>query len=230
MHSQRGNGYFGGCQESQQQVMVNKQEIKRIQDIELSNDTMCRVLALAEKYALGYNDKYGAYNLSRANNEDLLRLFVREIEIFRLSYEDIFEEYGQYQFPNNLPKIQIINDIKNWASNVSPDNGKKYYDILLQIFNNNFRFSLKNDINKLKEKKNNVFYKEGERAQNLQNHIPYISNNTRELARNAEKNYLYDYNYKNEVKLYQKPDQKLLNQLSKDIHFKEENSSQFYNY
>ena len=225
MYSQRGNGYFVGYQDPQQQVMANKQDIKKIQDIELSNDTMCRVLTLAEKYALGHNVKYGAYNLSKANNEDLLRLFVREIEIFRLSYENIIEEYGEYHFPNNLPKIQIVNDIKNWSLYLSTDNEKKYYDILLQIFNNNFKFSLKNEINKLKEKKNNVFYKEGERAQNLQNHIPYVSHSTRELARNAEKNYLYDYNYKNEVKLYQKPDQKLLNQLSKDIHFKEENNN-----
>jgi len=227
MYSQRGNPYYEGYQD-QRQLMANKQDIKKIQDIELSNDTMCRVLALAEKYALGHNDKYGAYNLSKATNEDLLRLFVREIEIFRLSYENIYEEYGEYHFPNNLPRNQIMNDIKSWAFNVPAENGKKYYDILLQIFYNNFKFSLKNDINILKERKKNTFYKEGERAQNLQNHVPYVSYSTRELARNAENNYLYNTTYKNEVKLYQKPDQKLLNQLSKDIHFKEENYSQYY--
>lgn len=228
MYSQRGNPYYEGYPEGQKQLMANKQDIKKIQDIELSNDTMCRVLALAEKYALGHNAKYGAYNLSKATNEDLLRLFVREIEIFRLSYENICEEYGEYHFPNNLSKSQIMNDIRNWAIYVPAENGKKYYDILLQIFNNNFKFSLKNEINILKERKRNTFYKEGERAQNLQNHVPYVSYSTRELARNAENNYLYNTNYKNEVKLYQKPDQKLLNQLSKDIHFKEENYSQYY--
>ena len=34
MYSQRGNGYFVGYQDPQQQVMANKQDIKKIQDIQ----------------------------------------------------------------------------------------------------------------------------------------------------------------------------------------------------
>ena len=69
----------------QEQQYISKQEVAQIQDLELSIDTMCRVLTLAEKYALGYNEKYGAYNMSSAKGEDLLRLFVREIEIYTIA-------------------------------------------------------------------------------------------------------------------------------------------------
>ena len=100
------------------QASVTKQEIAQIQDLELSIDTMCRVLTLGEKYALGQNVNFGAYNLSSATGDDLLRLFVREIEIFRLSYKDYVEEHGNYKFPKNLPKHVILEEIKNWAMNV----------------------------------------------------------------------------------------------------------------
>ena len=75
-------------------LMFSKHEIVKIQDSELSNDTMWGVLTLDEKYALGWNYNYGEYNISSSNDEDLLRLFVREIEIFRLSYQYYVEEYG----------------------------------------------------------------------------------------------------------------------------------------
>ena len=97
------------------------------------------------------------------------------------------------------------------------------------IINGNYKFSLKNEIKKLKEKKKEVQYKEGERARNLQNHVPYISNNTRELAKKAELNYLNNNNYQTEVKLYEKPNQKMLNQLSQDVHNKEDLFDNFYN-
>lgn len=77
---------------------------------------MCRVLTLGEKYALGINEKYGAYNMSSATGKDLLRLFIREIEIFRLSYEDYVEEHGEYKFPEiylkNKSKMILLNGKK----------------------------------------------------------------------------------------------------------------------
>ena len=227
----RGYGYGGGYENeygkgygntygSQQQKMISKQEIQQAQDIELSNDTMCRVLTLAEKYALGENKKYGAYNMSSAYGEDLLRLFVREIEIFRLSYENMMEEYREFKFPKNLSKSQILQDISAWVKYV-PDESRIYYKYLCDILNGNYKFSLKEEIKKLKERKKEVNYRDGERAKNLQNHVPYISYNTRELAKQAEKNYLNNNNYQPEVKLNQKPDQKMLNKLSQDVHYKD---------
>ncbi len=226
-----GNGSsqgYGDPYNAQQQKLASKQEVIQAQDIELSNDTMCRVLTLAEKYALGENKKYGAYNMSSAYGENLLRLFVREIEIFRLSFENIIDEYKEYKFPKNLTKSQILQDINSWDRYV-PDESKKYYKYLSDIINGNYKFSLKNEIKKLKEKKKEVQYKEGERARNLQNHVPYISNNTRELAKKAELNYLNNNNYQTEVKLYEKPNQKMLNQLSQDVHNKEDLFDNFYN-
>lgn len=213
------NKVYDNTYNSQQLKMVSKQEIKQIQDIELSNDTMCRVLTLAEKYALKVNKKYGAYNMSSACGEDLLRLFVREIEIFRLSYENMIEVYKEFRFPYNLTKSEILQDINNWSKYVSEEN-RIYYKNLYDIVNGNYKFSLKDEIRKLKEKKMENDYRDGERAINLQNHVPYISYNTQELARQAEKNYLYDNNYQPQAKLYQKPDQKMLNQLSQDVHYK----------
>lgn len=178
---------------------------------------MCRVLTLGEKYALGINEKYGAYNMSSATGEDLLRLFVREIEIFRLSYEDYVEEHGEYKFPRNLSKKQIQDDITKWEKNVSKEN-VKYYQALSDIINGKYNFSLKDEIKKLKAKKKNIPYKEGEKAKNLQKHVPIISYNTRQTAKKAEENYLKDKNYRPEVNLYQKPNQKILNKLSQDTH------------
>ena len=198
------------------QASVTKQEIAQIQDQELSIDTMCRVLTLGEKYALGQNLNFGAYNMSTATGDDLLRLFVREIEIFRLSYQDFVEEYGQYKFPKNLPKQAILNEIRNWEMNV-PQENRKYYHCLYNLINGNYNFSLRNDIKLLKQKKKNV-YKEGERANNLMMHVPIISYQTKNKAKNAEENYLNNKNYSPEVDLGNKPDQHMLNQLSKNTH------------
>jgi hypothetical protein len=198
------------------QASVTKQEIAQIQDLELSIDTMCRVLTLGEKYALGQNVNFGAYNLSSATGDDLLRLFVREIEIFRLSYQDYVEEHGNYKFPKNLPKHVILEEIKNWAMNV-PQENRKYYTCLYNLINGNYNFSLKNEIKLLKQKKKTV-YKEGERANNLMNHVPYISHHTNNVAKKAEENYLQNKNYSPEVDLTNKPNQQMLNQLSKNTH------------
>ena len=198
------------------QASVTKQEIAQIQDLELSIDTMCRVLTLGEKYALGQNVNFGAYNLSSATGDDLLRLFVREIEIFRLSYQDYVEEHGNYKFPKNLPKHVILEEIKNWAMNV-PQENRKYYTCLYNLINGNYNFSLKNEIKLLKQKKKTV-YKEGERANNLMNHVPCISHHTNNVAKKAEENYLQNKNYSPEVDLTNKPNQQMLNQLSKNTH------------
>ena len=127
--------------------------------------------------------------------------------------------FHSFKLPKNLTKNQILEDIKSWIKYV-PDDKKKYYYNLCQIINGNFNFSLKDEIRKLMAKKESINYKEGERAKNLQSHIPYVSYNTREIARKAEYNYLYNKNYKPEVKLYQKADQELLNKLSQDVHYK----------
>lgn len=214
----RGNNF-------QQQQFVSKQEVEQIQDLELSIDTMCRVLTLGEKYAFGFNEKYGAYNMSSASGEDLLRLFVREIEIFRLSYEDYVEEHGEYKFPRNLSKKQILEDISKWAQ-TAPEQSIIYYKALADVINGNYKFSLKDEIKKLKAKKKQTSYKEGEKAKNLQKHVPVISHNTRQLAKNAEENYLKNKNYQPEVKLNQKPDQKMLNKLSQDAHHNDDDDDE----
>lgn len=157
-HYERGNyGYDNnayGYYENRQykQSTVSKQEIAQIQDLELSNDTMCRVLTLGEKYALGQNVNFGAYNMSTAIGDDLLRLFVREIEIFRLSYQDYVEEHGDYKFPKNLSKSRILSEIKLWGECVG-DEAKRFYNNLADIINGNYDFSLKDDIKALKAKK-----------------------------------------------------------------------------
>ena len=75
------------------QASVTKQEIAQIQDLELSIDTMCRVLTLGEKYALGQNVNFGAYNLSSATGDDLLRLFVIAILSIVLSSSTIYVSF-----------------------------------------------------------------------------------------------------------------------------------------
>ena len=128
-----GYGYDNHTRYNQQEsLQVSKMKVTQLQDQALSNDTMCRVLTLAEKYAIGQNDKYASYNLSSAEGEDLLRLLVREIEIFRLSYEDYVEEYESYDFPGNQSKNQIIDDVESWKNEVDVKD-RKYYDILIQI-------------------------------------------------------------------------------------------------
>ena len=222
-HYERGNyGYdnnpYGYYDRQYKQSTVSKQEIAQIQDLELSNDTMCRVLTLGEKYALGQNVNFGAYNMSSAVGDDLLRLFVREIEIFRLSYQDYVEEHGDYKFPKNLSKSRILSEIKLWGECVG-DEAKRFYNNLADIINGNYDFSLKDDIKALKAKKKKIDYKDGEKARNLMMHVPTVSHNTKNLARQAEENYLKDKNYRTEAKLGKKPNQKDLDQLSKDAHY-----------
>ncbi len=57
-----------------------------------------KVLGLAEKYALGENIIYGYYNMTSAYGEELLSLFIKEIELLRISYKNI-------KFPSNLSNI-----------------------------------------------------------------------------------------------------------------------------
>lgn len=211
------DGYYDSYKKNAQ-IMLSKQEIAQIQDAELSNDTMCRVLTLGEKYALGQNYKYGAYNMSSATGEDLLRLFVREIEIFRLSYQDYVEEHGDYRFPKNLPKNRILEDIKKWIENVQPES-QPYFFALMDVINGNCNFSLKDEIKKLKAKKKHINSKEGEKAKNLMSHVPYISYNTKMLAKRAEDNYIQDPKYRTEVDLSNKRNQQFYNDLSKDTHY-----------
>ena len=214
-----GYGYDNYYGKNSTQDMLSRHEITQIQDAELSNDTMCRVLTLGEKYALGQNVKYGSYNMSSATGDDLLRLFVREIEIFRLSYQDFVEEHGEYKFPRNLSKKEIKEDIKNWINN-APEESYQYFTALEDIIDGNYNFSLKDEIKKLKaKKKKKINYKEGEKAKNLMNHVPIISHNTKKLAKKAEENYVKDKNYMTSVDLSNRPNQKDLNRLSKDAHY-----------
>ena len=50
------------------------------------------------------------------------------------------------------------------------------------------------------------------------NHVPIISNHTNNMAKKAEDNYLNNKNYSLEVDLGNKPNQQMLNQLSKNTH------------
>lgn len=202
----------------QSKILLSKQEIAQIQDTELSNDTMCRVLTLGEKFACCENIKYGAYNMSSATGFDLLRLFVREIEIFRLSYQDYIEEYKTYSFPKNLSKNEILADIKSWMKLVEPEY-VKYYRCLYDLIDGNYKFSLKDEIAKLKtQRKKKPNYIEGEKAKNLMAHVPTISHYSKGLAKKAEENYMNDKNYVPEVNLSNKKNQQMYNKLSKNAH------------
>ena len=135
-----------------QQQLISKQNEIQIQNLKLCYDTLVRVLAFGEKYALSKNVKFEAYNLSSDTSDDLLILFVREIEIFRLYYQDYVEKYGKFDFPNNLPKKEMLKEIINWEIYV-PQENRKYYTCLYNLVNGNYNFSLNNEINLLKQKK-----------------------------------------------------------------------------
>ena len=123
--------------------MLSFQRDMKAQERYLCGEILCRVLGLAEKYALGKNKIYNYYNMSSAYGEELLPSLIMQIELLRLSSKKII-----------FPKSQVLEEINNWEKLV-PLKSKKYYKNLSEIIsgNDNHCLSLNYEIKQLNQNK-----------------------------------------------------------------------------
>jgi hypothetical protein len=154
-HNNYPNYQFNNQYKSQvnEQAQLNKQKISLIQDQNSSNTIMCRILSELENLAiiLGYKGKtyFGYYATIPNNYQHTINQIVFQMTIFESSYKNFVKNNPnkQYNFPNNLNFVnivEIVNNWKNYLENKGRESNKEcykesieYYDEFLNILTNN---------------------------------------------------------------------------------------------
>ena len=109
-------------------VFEQKQIDMQKQSLHYSYETLLHLLSAAENFAGLSNEQYGAYNISIATErEELKSEFAWEIEWFKLSMKSYKENYGEYNFPTDLPKEKLLFDINRYIKKVQKENDKILY-------------------------------------------------------------------------------------------------------
>ena len=128
------------------------------QDQEYSNDTMCRLLSVAESYSLrvggkNFQQMFKAYDSFEGGKvksiHDLRKQFLLEIEIFKESYDFFVKNYRNYSFPQNLSLSDVKNFVTIWQNNIKFDEFYEAYNYIFRILNGDCDFSLAQTIEKL---------------------------------------------------------------------------------
>lgn len=135
------------------QTYLDKQKLSLIQDQNSSNTIMCRILSELENLIifLGYSGKkYFAYYATIPKNyEDIINQIIFQMTIFESSFKNFVKNNPnkEYNFPNNLQFVNIIDIVNNWKhflekkiveSNKSCyKESIQYYDEFLNILTNN---------------------------------------------------------------------------------------------
>ena len=173
------------------------QDTIKIEEQAYSNEILCRMLSTAECY---YNrlmniknvkELFGYYNAlnsgNRKDNEKLKKQFLHQIELFKSSMEDYYNNYEKYDFPNNLPQSRIKDIIENWKiqlenqENSEIKSEAKYYDGILDLINGHYnKVSYRNEIRTLNQNKVN---KDGEVAKQLAKNLPYVQEKAENLRK-----------------------------------------------
>ena len=144
----------------QKQKKDNKQI--QLQDQNNSNRLLMILLSSAENLAAKLNSEiqreYVSHDFGHSfeikSINKLLLQFIEQIEIFESSYKRYCKEYNSYDFPYDEKKKQglsyqeIISDLKYWKSCVGPKY-KKYYQSIIDIFNNKIIPDFSEDINNI---------------------------------------------------------------------------------
>ena len=146
----------------QKQLQISKQ--KQVQDQAYSYGTMGNLFSAMEWYAnrsalekkkKGETIKFEHYdNFECGKKKTLSELrmqIITQFEIFKVSYFVYIDDYGQYDFPENLPEETIIYLIKQWKNNVDV---KDYilYDSVLKVLGGDKTVSLLEILEKEVEK------------------------------------------------------------------------------
>ena len=142
-----------------------------------SNDIMCKMLSAAENYynlSMNKNSHIFDYYSCEQSKENSKRHLLKEIEIFKHSYENFHDKYSNYDFPSNLNKNEIKEIVENWKNEFKNKNNQdyKYYESILSIIEGNYHnVSLRNDIKELNTGKINT---PGNVSYQLMTSVPYV--------------------------------------------------------
>ena len=154
----------GTTQENgQKQLQISKQ--KQVQDQAYSYGTMGNFFSAMEGYAnrsalekkkeglktINF-EHYNNFECGKKKTLSELRMqIITQFEIFKVSYFVYIDDYGQYDFPESLPKEAIISLIKQWRSYVD-DNDYILYDSVLKVLDGDKTVSLLEILEKEVEK------------------------------------------------------------------------------
>ena len=107
---------------------IQMQDTLKLEEQAFSNDILCRMLSAAECYhnrlldlhnqqeIFGYYNGFNSGNTK--NTEKLKKQLLHEIEVFKTSMEDYYDNYKKYDFPNNLPKSKVKEILIKWKSDL----------------------------------------------------------------------------------------------------------------
>jgi hypothetical protein len=123
------------------QVELDLHKIEQLQDQDNRNFTLGGILSCLETIAFLFDNnikkKYNGYNPTSIQDKKTLEQLIIQLRIqskaFQNMYEECIDKSGEYQFPSNLPKTEIIEDIKQWKKVVEA-NYKEYYDNIIYLF------------------------------------------------------------------------------------------------
>ena len=138
-------GHYGQLYNSsgygKQQKQLSK--VDQIQDQAYSYEVMGNFFSALEYYAAKCMNQLPTHQFDYYNNfdcgnkktkEELRNQIITQLETFKYSYFLYIQKHGEYKFPKNLSKIQVVSLIKGWAIQVPyPDN--KYFKAVLDILN-----------------------------------------------------------------------------------------------
>ena len=138
-------GYYGQLYNSsgygKQQKQLSK--VDQIQDQAYSYEVMGNFFSALEYYAAKCMNQLPTHQFDYYNNfdcgnkktkEELRNQIITQLETFKYSYFLYIQKHGEYKFPKNLSKIQVVSLIKGWEIQVPyPDN--KYFKAVLDILN-----------------------------------------------------------------------------------------------
>ena len=132
-------------------VQMNKQMIEQMKVRESCYEILGNLLSDLESYAFRISGKlekeklFCKYNNNKQKSvNDIKDHIIAQIELFKFSYQMYIKNYGNYDFPENLSKQQVINFLQKWKSIIHEQKQHIFYDAVIEIINGNFNISLNN--------------------------------------------------------------------------------------
>lgn len=121
------------------QIQVQLSKLKVLENQSFSNNIMLNAIAALEDLAISYGfigQKFGFYSgYAQRDEKELINAVILQLILFRNSYANYFSVYGEYNFPNNLNKNQVmefIQKLRTFVITRRPDS-TIYFDEFLGI-------------------------------------------------------------------------------------------------
>ena len=124
------------------QIQINKQMRKHLEDQSNSFTILGNILSELEKLAIYHlypgREIFGFHKKDCSDTcQDIVNRIIYQLTIFKISYNDMTKKYGNYSFPQNLDKYQVIAIVMKWKEYLKSKNVSllRYYDEFLNILN-----------------------------------------------------------------------------------------------